>query len=68
MEWLLRENRKTLTLNHEEALKSIHDKIGHVFGSLLKLWSHGAKRRNIYEENTPPKWDANSLMESFNII
>ena len=32
------ENKKTLTVNHEDALKSIQDKIRHVFGPLLQLW------------------------------
>ena len=31
---LLIENKKTLTLNHEDGLKSIHGKLGHVFGPL----------------------------------
>ena len=30
-------NKRALTLNHEEALKGIHDKVNHVFGSLLPL-------------------------------
>ena len=32
---LLLENKRTLTLNHEEALNSIHDDVRHVFGPLL---------------------------------
>ena len=31
-------NKRALTLNHEEALKGIHDKVNHVFGCLLPLW------------------------------
>ena len=33
------ENKNTLILDHEDALKSLHDKIGNVFGPLLKLWT-----------------------------
>ena len=36
---LLIENRKHLTVNHEDSLKSIQDRIGHVFGPLLQLWA-----------------------------
>ena len=35
---LLLENKRTLTSNHEEALKGIHYKVSHVFGSHLRLW------------------------------
>ena len=31
------EIKKTVTMNHEDVLKSIHDKKGHVFGPLLQL-------------------------------
>ena len=31
------ENKRTITLNHEEALKGIHNKVSHVFGLLLRL-------------------------------
>ena len=36
---LLLENKKDLTVNHEDSLKSIQDRIGHVFDPLLQLWS-----------------------------
>ena len=36
---LLLENRKNLTVNHEDTLKSIQDRIGHIFSPLLQLWS-----------------------------
>ena len=32
---LLLENKKELTLNHEEAVKGIHDKVSNVFVPLL---------------------------------
>ena len=35
---LSQENRKNLTVNHEDALKSIQNRTGHVFGPLLQLW------------------------------
>ena len=36
---LLIKSKKTLTLNHEDALISIHDKIAHVFRPSLKPWT-----------------------------
>ena len=32
-------NKRTLTLNHEQALKGIHGKVSHAFGPLLRIWS-----------------------------
>ena len=40
---LLLENKRSLTLNHEETLKCLQDKFGNVLGPLLRLW-------NIMEE------------------
>ena len=36
---MLVENKKHLTVSHEESLKSIQDRIGYVFGPLLQLWA-----------------------------
>ena len=52
---LLIENKKTQTLNHEDSLRSIHEKIVHVSGQLLKLWT-------VMEEENRwlwriPKWE-----------
>ena len=35
---ILLENKRTLTFNREEAFKSTHNKVSHVFGPLLRLW------------------------------
>ena len=35
---LLVENRKKITINHEDARKNIREKINNVFGRLLCLW------------------------------
>ena len=35
IEVLLLQNRKNLTVNHEDALKSIQDRIAHVFDTVL---------------------------------
>ena len=35
---LILENKRKLTINHEEALKSIDGKVSHVFAPLLQLW------------------------------
>ena len=43
------ENKKTLILDHEDALKSLNDKIGNVFGPLLKLWT-------VMEEESRSLW------------
>ena len=40
---LLLKNKRTLTLNYEEAVKGIHDKVSHLYGALLGL-------RGIIEE------------------
>ena len=29
---------RRLTLNHDKALNGIHDKVSHVFSTLLRLW------------------------------
>ena len=35
---LLLQKRKNVIFDHEDTLKSIQDRIGHVFGPLLQLW------------------------------
>ena len=45
---LLLENKKELTLNHEEAVKGIHDKVSNVFVPLLWLWALWKKRKKLY--------------------
>lgn len=36
---LLLKNKRTLILNYEEVIKGIHDKVSHLNGALLRLWS-----------------------------
>ena len=45
---LLLENKTALTLNHEEAVKGIHDKVSNVFVALLWLWASWKKRKKLY--------------------
>ena len=76
---LLIENKKTPTLNHEDALKSIHDKIAHVSGPLLKSWTVMEKEKQIAMEHidsqngdTNPQMELSTLFEqsifAFNIF
>ena len=58
------ENRKTLILNHEDALESINDKIDHVFGSLLNLLTAIEEEKQMaMEDITSQNRDNNPLME-----
>ena len=51
-------------MNHEDTLKSIHDKIGHVFGPLLKLWTVMEEEKQIAMEYIDSKnGDTIPLME-----
>ena len=45
---LLLENKTALTLNHEEAVKGIHDKVSNVFVALLWLWASWKKKKKLY--------------------
>lgn len=31
-------NKRVLAMNHEEALKFIHENLGHIFGSFIRFW------------------------------
>ena len=44
---LLSEDKSVFTLNHEEAFKTIHGKIGNVFGSFLKLYSSMGEEKKL---------------------
>ena len=54
MKEIFLENRKNLTVNHEDGLKSIQDRIGHTFCPLLQLWSikEEEKEETLADRNT----------------
>ena len=49
---LMLENRKSLTVNHEDALKSIQDRIGNVFSPLLQSCCIMEKEAALADLNT----------------
>ena len=65
---LLMENHKHFTVNHEESLKNIQDRIGHVFGPLLQLWAIMDEEKEVALEDLRARGEDTSHLNQISAL